>query len=68
MSVGRRSTTGWDVHVDQAVATVSVVAREQDRVGVSDEPDVWQALVSVRPRDREAPLGSSDGIGVTPVK
>jgi hypothetical protein len=67
MPVVRRATAGRDVHVDQAVATVGVVAREQDRVGVSGEPDVGQALVGVGPRDREAPFGvvgrdRSDGL------
>ena len=55
--VRRRAAAGRDVHVDQAVATSGVVAREQDRVGVSDEPDVGQALVGVGPRDRQAPFG-----------
>jgi hypothetical protein len=57
MSVGWRTAAGRDVHVDQAIATVGVVAREQNRIGISDEPDMGQVLVGVRSRDHEVPLG-----------
>jgi hypothetical protein len=41
------------VHVNQAVPASRIVAREQDRVSVSNQPDVGQALVSVGSRDGE---------------
>jgi hypothetical protein len=47
--MGRRTAAGWDVHIDQAVPTVCVIAGEQDGVGITDEADVRQALIRVGP-------------------
>src|SRR5437762_12872580 len=44
-------------HIDQAIAAIGVVARQQDRVGISGQTDVRQLLVLVRPRDRQLSLG-----------
>jgi hypothetical protein len=49
--VRRRPAARWDVHVDQRVLSGGVLAGDEDRVGVTDEPDVREALVVVRPRD-----------------
>ena len=57
VAVRGRAATRRDKHVYKAVATAGVVAREQDRIGVSNEPDVGQALVSVGPRDRHPSFG-----------
>ena len=51
--VRRRPAAGRDVHVDQGVLAVRVLAGHQDRVRVADQPDVRQALVVVWPRDGE---------------
>jgi hypothetical protein len=55
-AVGAGAAARRDVHVDEAVAPGRVFARQQDRVGVSHQPDVRQVRV-VRPGDRETPLG-----------
>jgi hypothetical protein len=49
--VRRRPAARWDVHVDERVLSGGVLAGDEDRVGVTDEPDVREALVVVRPRD-----------------
>jgi hypothetical protein len=54
--VGGWAAAGGNVHVDQAIPAVGVVAGEQDRVGVTDEADVRKALVCVGPRDLEGAL------------
>jgi len=36
VAMGRRAAAGWDVHIDQAVSTVCVIAGEQDGVGITD--------------------------------
>jgi len=41
------------MHVDERVLSGGVLACDEDRVGVANEPDVRQALVVVRPRDSE---------------
>jgi hypothetical protein len=53
---GGRAAAGRNVHVDQAIPAVGVVAGEQDRVGITDEADVRKALVCVGPRDLEGAL------------
>jgi hypothetical protein len=56
MAVRRRTTSGRDVHIEQAVAAIGVLAGKNDRVGVSDKSDVRQALVRFRFREFERPL------------
>ena len=51
--VRRRPAARGHVHVDERVLTGGVLAGDEDRVGVADEPDVRQALVAVRPCDGE---------------
>jgi len=41
------AATGWDEHVDQAVATGGVFAGEEEGVGVADHGDVREGLVVV---------------------
>src|ERR1700724_1895921 len=53
MTVGRGSTAGWDVHVDDAEPAVRVVTRDSDGVGVSYETDVRQLGFGVGTRDGE---------------
>ena len=48
-----RPAAGRDVHVDEGVLAVGVLARHQDRVRVADQPDVRQGLVVVWPCDGE---------------
>lgn len=57
MSVERRPAAGRDVHVDETVVSIGIVPGKQDRVSVPDEPYVRQALIGVRSRDFESPLG-----------
>src|SRR5207245_11104218 len=45
-----------DQHIDQAIAAIGIAARQQDRIGISDQADVRQLLVLVRPRDRQLSL------------
>src|SRR6202021_1673500 len=55
--VRRRATTWWHVHVDEGVLSRGVLAGDEDRVGVADEPDMRAALVMIRrgaARNREA--------------
>ena len=47
VAVRGRTAAGRNMHVYEAITTVSVVAREQDGVGISHKSDVGQALVSV---------------------
>ena len=47
--VRRRPAARRDVHVDEGVPAGGVIAGDEDRVGVADEPDVRQALIFVRP-------------------
>jgi len=41
------------VHVDERVLPGGLLAGDEDRVGVTDKPDVREALVVVRPGDGE---------------
>jgi hypothetical protein len=41
------------VHVDQGVSARGVLTADKDRVRVAHQPDVGQALVGIRPGDRE---------------
>ena len=66
MAVRRRTTSGRDVHIEQAVTAISVLAGKNDRVGVCDKSDVRQALVRFRLREFEravAEVSSGDGRG-----
>jgi hypothetical protein len=45
------------VHIDQAKASVGVLTREQDRVGVAHQPKVGQVGVGIGPRHHESSLG-----------
>jgi len=51
--VRRRPAARGHMHVDQRVLPGGVLAGDEDRVGVTDEPDMRQALVVVWPRDGE---------------
>jgi hypothetical protein len=53
VAMRRRAAAGRDVHVNEAVAASRVLARQQDRVGVSYHPDVGQSFVFVRSREPE---------------
>src|SRR5882757_4300174 len=44
-------------HIDQAIAAIGVVARQQDCIGISDQTNVRQLLVLVRPREHQLSLG-----------
>jgi hypothetical protein len=48
MAVRRRSPVRPNVHVDQAIAAVRIIAREQNGVSVSDQTNVWQIRIGVR--------------------
>jgi len=41
------------MHVDECVLSRGVLAGDEDRVGVADEPDVRQGLVMIRPCNGE---------------
>ena len=49
----RRTAPGRNMHVDEAIATVSIGARKQNGVGIADKSDVGQAFVGIGPRDLE---------------
>ena len=53
MTMGRRAAARRNVHVDEAITTVSVVASEQNGVGVPHDSDVGKAPVFIRIRNRE---------------
>ncbi len=54
VAMGRRSSAGGDVHIDDAEASVGLLASYGDGVGVADESDVWEV---VGLRQGEAPRG-----------
>ena len=56
MAMGRRTAAGWNKHVDQAVAASGVFARQKDRVGISNYPEMGQGLIFIRSRKREIAL------------
>jgi hypothetical protein len=56
MTVRRRTTAGWNVHVNKCVLAGGVVARNQDRIGVPDEAKVRKAFVFVWSSDGEVSL------------
>jgi hypothetical protein len=56
VTVRRRTTAGWDVHVNECVSAGGVVARNQNRIGVPDEAKVRKAFVFVWSSDGEVSL------------
>jgi hypothetical protein len=67
MTMWRRAATGWNKHVNQAKATVCVLAAQKDGVGVPHNSEVGQTLVGVWPREHglafEIVLGNRRGLG-----
>jgi len=53
VAVWRGAAARRDVHVDESVLASGVVAGYQDRIGITDEPDVAKRLVFVGPGDRQ---------------
>jgi hypothetical protein len=53
VAMRRRPAARRDMHVNEAITTVSVVASEQNGVGVPHDSDVGKARVFVRVRNRE---------------
>jgi len=62
VTVRRRTASWWDVHVDHAEPSGGIVTAQKDRVGVSSDADVAQALILPRPNDCKSALRSSAGI------
>src|SRR6267378_493471 len=56
MPMWRRAAARRNVHIDHAEASVCLVARHGDRIGITDKTDVWQTLISVRLRQRQIAL------------
>ena len=56
VAMGRGATTRRNQHVDQAIPSVGVLAREQKRVGIAHDSNVRQGLVLVRARNGKLPL------------
>lgn len=53
----RRRAAAWgNQHVDEAIATRSVRAREKNRIGATRQSDVWQGLNFFRPCDGQISL------------
>jgi hypothetical protein len=48
MAVRWRAAAWRDVHVDEAIVAVGVVACHQKRVGIADEADVWKRCLGFR--------------------
>lgn len=46
--MGRRPAAGRNVHINQAVATSGIPARQKDRVRVANDPQVGQSLIFFR--------------------
>jgi len=53
MAMGRRAAALRNVHVNETVATVGVISREQDGIGVPDDAEVAKALVVIWVSNRE---------------
>jgi hypothetical protein len=53
VAMWRGTSARRDVHVDEGVSAGGVVAGHQDRIGITDEPDVAKRLVFVGPGDRQ---------------
>jgi hypothetical protein len=56
MAVRRGTAARRDVHVDEGVPAIGVVAGDQDRVRVADQSQVRKRLVLIRPGDRQVVL------------
>jgi hypothetical protein len=56
VAMRRRAAARRDVHVDQAIATIRVFARNQNGICVTYDTDVWKALVFVAVRKCEFAL------------
>jgi hypothetical protein len=54
MPMGRRSAAGRNVHIDDAVAAIGLLAGDGKGVGIAHQSDVGQAI---RLREREMALG-----------
>ena len=63
VAVRRRAASWGDVHVDERVPAIGVVAADQDRVGVAYQAQVRQALVVVGSGDGEPAGGIVIGDG-----
>ncbi len=57
VTVRRGAAPGWDMHVDEGVLAGGVSAAHQNRVGVSDEAEVREALVCVGTCHGQVSLG-----------
>ena len=56
VAMSRRAAAGRNKHVDEAVATGGVLARQKDRIGVSRQTNVRQVLIFVRSCKRQPSL------------
>jgi len=66
--MGRGTAAGRYEHVDECVLPSGVVTGKQDRVRISDDTEVREAVVLIRSSDREVSLrvvGSIADFGVT---
>lgn len=54
VTMQRRSAAGWDVHVDQAETARSCLPWDSNRIGIANQADVRQILISIRPSQRKS--------------
>src|SRR6204780_457369 len=56
VAMRRRATAGRNVHVDDAKATVGLVAGHRDGIGISHDADVRKTLIHIGPSNGEGAL------------